>query len=546
MKKIPTAISLSLFSTIVIYSLVFVLTQNISFWKVFWSLQNTHSADSYIFALSVSLVLMAGTIVLLTLLLWSRLRLPVLAILLILSTVFNYYSYHYHIYMDRDMIINIFETNTLEAYDLISIKLFMWLFIGAIIPFILLTRIRVNHTKWWKLGLQRIALIVVSIAVIGTTASVYYKDYASFFRNNRQIVKLIMPSSYISSYVSYARKNYAQNMPFTTIGDDAVLIKPVTKDQKKTLFVMVVGETARRHNFSLNGYGQETNPLLSKQNGLVSFQRMRSCGTATAVSVPCMFSYLTHDNFDKITAENQENVLDVAQKSGYKVLWRENDHGCKGVCERIPTEVIEDTIGEGENSGSFSYDELLLKDLDKYVDANKDNDENLMIVLHMNGSHGPTYYQRYPDAFKRFLPSCETSKIETCSQEMLVNTYDNTILYTDYVLNETIELLKQYSDDYEVAMLYVSDHGESLGESGFYLHGTPYAIAPKEQTEIPLIFWGEEQFINNHQIDPICLRDKAQHDDYSHDNIFHTLLGILQIQTMIYEPNLNIFKECQN
>ena len=546
MKKIPTAISLSLFSTIVIYSLVFVLTQNISFWKVFWSLQNTHSADSYIFALSVSLVLMAGTIVLLTLLLWSRLRLPVLAILLILSTVFNYYSYHYHIYMDRDMIINIFETNTLEAYDLISIKLFMWLFIGAIIPFILLTRIRVNHTKWWKLGLQRIALIVVSIAVIGTTASVYYKDYASFFRNNRQIVKLIMPSSYISSYVSYARKNYAQNMPFTTIGDDAVLIKPVTKDQKKTLFVMVVGETARRHNFSLNGYGQETNPLLSKQNGLVSFQRMRSCGTATAVSVPCMFSYLTHDNFDKITAENQENVLDVAQKSGYKVLWRENDHGCKGVCERIPTEVIEDTIGEGENSGSFSYDELLLKDLDKYVDANKDNDENLMIVLHMNGSHGPTYYQRYPDAFKRFLPSCETSKIETCSQEMLVNTYDNTILYTDYVLNETIELLIQYSDDYEVAMLYVSDHGESLGESGFYLHGTPYAIAPKEQTEIPLIFWGEEQFINNHQIDPICLRDKAQHDDYSHDNIFHTLLGILQIQTMIYEPNLNIFKECQN
>lgn len=546
MKKIPTAISLSLFNTIVIYSLVFVLTQNISFWKVFWSLQNTHSADSYIFGLSVSLVLMAGTIVLLTLLLWSRLRLPVLAILLILSTVFNYYSYHYHIYMDRDMIINIFETNTLEAYDLISIKLFMWLFIGAIIPFILLTRIRVNHTKWWKLGLQRIALIVVSIAVIGTTASVYYKDYASFFRNNRQIVKLIMPSSYISSYVSYARKNYAQNMPFTTIGDDAVLIKPVTKDQKKTLFVMVVGETARRHNFSLNGYGQETNPLLSKQNGLVSFQRMRSCGTATAVSVPCMFSYLTHDNFDKITAENQENVLDVAQKSGYKVLWCENDHGCKGVCERIPTEVIEDTIGEGENSGSFSYDELLLKDLDKYVDANKDNDENLMIVLHMNGSHGPTYYQRYPDAFKRFLPSCETSKIETCSQEMLVNTYDNTILYTDYVLNETIELLKQYSDDYEVAMLYVSDHGESLGESGFYLHGTPYAIAPKEQTEIPLIFWGEEQFINNHQIDPICLRDKAQHDDYSHDNIFHTLLGMLQVQTAIYEPNLNIFKECQN
>ncbi|MGL4674756.1 MAG: sulfatase-like hydrolase/transferase, partial [Wohlfahrtiimonas sp.] len=145
-----------------------------------------------------------------------------------------------------------------------------------------------------------------------------------------------------------------------------------------------------------------------------------------------------------------------------------------------------------------------------------------------------------------FQPSCDTSKIETCSSETLTNTYDNTIRYTDYVLNQTVELLKQYNDDYEVAMMYVSDHGESLGESSFYLHGTPYAIAPKEQTEIPLIFWSSKDFASNHKLNLSCLQNKAQASEYSHDNIFHSLLGLLQVKTAAYDDRLNIFTECQD
>lgn len=542
--KMPPKLNLSLFSALIVFAIVFVATQNIAFWAEFSRLMTFDSARSYIFTISVSLVLCSGLVIILSLLLWSRLTYPMLAVLLVLSTLFNYYSYHYQIYMDRDMLINVIETNTLEVYDLVSFKMLGWLVIGAVIPFLILTRIKIKPSKWWKSGLQRVALIVASVFVVGAIALVFYKDYASFFRNNRQVVKLIMPSSYITSYVSYARKNYAQNMPYTIVGDDAVLSKP--KEQKKTLFVMVVGETARKNNFSLNGYEKETNPLLSQQENLVSFQNMVSCGTATAISVPCMFSRLTRDNFDKISAESQDNVLDIAQRAGYKILWRENDHGCKGVCTRVPTEDVEDYAVKTGNSGSFYYDESLLENLDQYVDQQKSNDDNLVVVLHMNGSHGPTYYQRYPDQFKHFQPSCDTSKIETCSSETLTNTYDNTIRYTDYVLNQTVELLKQYNDDYEVAMMYVSDHGESLGESSFYLHGTPYAIAPKEQTEIPLIFWSSKDFASNHKINLSCLQNKAQASEYSHDNIFHTLLGLLQVQTTEYDPKLNIFTECTN
>lgn len=544
MMKKSSQLNVSLFSATIIFSMIFVLTQNIAFFAEFWHLMHFDNLRSWLFTSSLILVLGSGITIILSLLLWSKLTYPVLAVLLILSTLFNYYSYHYHIYMDRDMITNVFETNTLEIYDLINMKLFLWLILGVVLPFMCCLKIKIKPTQWWKNGLQRLALILASIAVIGVVAFGFYKDYASFFRNNRQIVKLIMPSSYFTGYISYARKNYAQNMPFTTIGDDAILAKP--KSQKKTLFVMVVGETARTHNFSLNGYEKETNPLLAKQANLWSFRNVTSCGTATAISVPCMFSQLTHETFDKISAESQENVLDILQKTGYKILWRENDHGCKGVCTRVPTEDIDFYATQNKASGSFSYDENLLENLDQYVDQHKNNDDNLVVVLHMNGSHGPTYYQRYPEEFKHFSPSCDTSKIETCSSEVLTNTYDNTIRYTDYVLNETIELLKKYDDDYEVAMLYVSDHGESLGESGFYLHGAPYSIAPKEQTEVPLIFWSSESFLNNRQINLSCLQNNVQTAHYSHDNIFHSLLGILQVQTKIYNPNLDMFKECQS
>ncbi|PWD83982.1 phosphoethanolamine transferase [Ignatzschineria cameli] len=534
-----------LFVGILFAALISVLTQNIVFWRGVSESLILDSAWSGFFLFSLFLTLWCLTTILYSLLLWGRLRLPLLFLIFLFSTLFNYYSYYYQIYMDRDMLINIIETNSGEVVNLISLKLFIWLLVGAGLPFLVVWKLPIRRTKVGSSLLQRILLIGLALLLLLGSAALFYKDYASYFRNNRPLLKLTMPFSYISSGLSYTRKVYADNLPFQKIGEDASLARHPDSEQGKRLFILVVGETARSKNFSLNGYQKETNPLLSQEPNLVSFKDVSACGTATAISVPCMFSRLTRENFDKVRASKEENLLDILQRAGYQLLWRENDNGCKGVCDRIPTQYVEEYLDLPKSVTGFYYDQYLLTGLEDYIAAQSDHDENLVIVLHMNGSHGPTYYQRYPEQFRQFTPSCDTNKIETCDQVALENVYDNTILYTDYVLAETIALLKRFSGEYETAMLYLSDHGESLGENRFYLHGAPYAIAPMEQKQVPMIFWADSNFYQKQQLSQACLQQMAEEAALSQDNLFHSLLGLLSVETAVYDESMNLFKGCQ-
>ncbi|GGZ86809.1 phosphoethanolamine transferase EptA [Ignatzschineria indica] len=539
-----------LFMGIILIALLSTLTQNIVFWRGVSESFLFDSGWSYLFFISLFITLWLLSIILFTLLLWGKLRLPVVALLFFLSTLFNYYSYYYQIYMDRDMLINIIETNSGEVVNLITLKLFLWLLIGVGLPLLIVMKIPIRQTKIGFSLLQRLLLIVGSLLLLLGVATLFYKDYASYFRNNRPLLKLTMPFSYISSGLSYTRKLYADNLPYQQIGEDAYLNQDAL-GEKKRLFILVVGETARSKNFSLNGYEKETNPRLAQEQNLVSFKSVSSCGTATAISVPCMFSRLTRETFDKVRASKEDNLLDILQRVGYQVLWRENDNGCKGVCDRVPTQYVEEYLDQPKSITGFYYDQYLLTGLADYI-AEKSaaakidpQNENLVIVLHMNGSHGPTYYQRYPEAFRQFTPSCDTNKIETCDQEALANVYDNTILYTDYVLAETIGLLKRFSGEYETAMLYISDHGESLGENRFYLHGAPYAIAPEEQKQVPMIFWADPDFYQNRKLSESCLLQMADEVALSQDNLFHSLLGLLSVESAVYDESMNLFKACQ-
>lgn len=531
---------LSSLKVLLIATLFFVLTQNLVFWRGTFKLLSFNTFHDYYFVALLFVVLFCAILIFFSLTLWSRLTYPILILLILISSAFNYFSFRYKIFMDRDMLTNIIETNSTEIVDLLSIQMLGWMMITGIIPIWFLTRMKITPLGFMKSSFQRILLISLSLIILAGIAFGFYKDFASFVRNNREVVKLIMPSSFIASSISYAKQNYTQNMPYQTVGEDATFIPK--KGGKKQLMVIVVGETARSQNFSLNGYEKETNPLLKQQENLLSFKDIQSCGTATAISVPCMFSRLTRAEFDKKVAEKQDNALDIIQRAGYKVLWRENDNGCKGVCARVTTEEVREYSQEKPMMNGLYFDEELLIGLEDYIE--EQTSDNLVIVLHMNGSHGPTYYQRYPDAFKKFTPSCDTNRIETCDTEHLVNTYDNTILYTDFVLNSTIELLKQYDAEYDTSMLYISDHGESLGEKNMYLHGAPYMIAPVEQTSVPMIFWANPSFYQTQNIQFDGMQKVADQDTYSHDNIFHTLLGLSSVNTLSYDAKLNIFKDC--
>ncbi|MCB1810140.1 MAG: sulfatase-like hydrolase/transferase, partial [Candidatus Competibacteraceae bacterium] len=292
-------------------------------------------------------------------------------------------------------------------------------------------------------------------------------------------------------------------------------------DADRELIIMVVGETARRDHFSLNGYARNTNPELAQISNLVSYQQVSACGTSTAISVPCMFALTGHDNFDGETAQHTENVLDILQRAGVSVLWRDNNSDSKGVATRVR---YEDFRSPALNPvcDIECRDIGMLQGLQAYID-NQTGD--ILIVLHQMGNHGPAYYKRYPPEFERFTPACHSAELSTCSEQEINNAYDNAILYTDYFLSQVIALLKANTPQFETAMLYVSDHGESLGEKGLYLHGMPYLFAPKEQTEVPVIVWvGESSDVDLSS----ALRSKDKQN--SHDAVFYSLLAAFEIE----------------
>jgi lipid A ethanolaminephosphotransferase len=310
----------------------------------------------------------------------------------------------------------------------------------------------------------------------------------------------------------------------------------------RSLTILVVGETARAANFSLNGYPRLTNPRLSAVAGLINFPQAYSCGTDTAESLPCMFSDLGRARFDVNRAARQENLLDVAQRAGFAVLWRENQSGCKGVCLRVPTEILVENKSRPFYEISDTLDEALLRDLPARI---KGLDRDGLFVLHMMGSHGPAYYKRYPLRFERFKPACKEAQFSRCSNDEIVNAYDNTIVYTDHVLAELIALLQeQEQQGVATALIYLSDHGESLGESNLYLHGMPYVLAPNVQKHIPMLLWLSPRYQQSFAVDTACVGAKRL-QPVSQDNLFHSVLGLLDIETQSYNPKLDIFSGCR-
>ncbi|HET7775834.1 MAG TPA: sulfatase-like hydrolase/transferase, partial [Azospira sp.] len=329
--------------------------------------------------------------------------------------------------------------------------------------------------------------------------------------------------------------------PRQPLGTDAALAASWQQRQKPALFVIVVGETARAGNWGLNGYGRQTTPELA-QLDVINFREVDSCGTNTEVSVPCLFSAYGRRHYDESKIRGSESLLHVLDHAGLKVLWRDNQSGCKGACDGLPTESLASAGIPGLCDGERCLDEVLLHNLEQVL---ADDKGNRVVVMHQLGNHGPAYYKRYPDAFRRFTPTCDSSDLRQCSREQIVNAYDNALLYTDHVLARTIAFLKTQEKRYDTAMVYVSDHGESLGENNLFLHGIPYSIAPQEQTRVPMVMWFSPGYARDFKVNVPCLKARAQ-KLASHDNLFHSVLGLLDVQTSVYERDMDLAAECRS
>ncbi len=531
------------------------LLANWPLWRQLESLPEIAGPRGVVFVLAFAGMVTAATGALLSLLAWPRLIKGLIVVLLLASAALAHFIGSYGIVFDPTMVVNMLQTDARETRDLLSWRLLASMgLLGALPAWWLLRRPEAPGQPLGKrlggniaaFGLALVAMVLLALSV--------FADLSSTMRNYKSIRYMVTPLNAVYSLSSAGLRGQAvPSGPPAVIGTDAHLL-PRAEGAKPPLLLLVVGETARAMNFSLNGYERPTNPELAKLP-VVSLRQVTSCGTATAASLPCMFSPLGRSAFGDLK-ERQENLLDVLQRAGLAVLWLDNQSGCKGLCDRVPNsstaKLPEGAIplpagqcGKDELGDEECFDEALLHELDKRVAALDPArlKRGLVLVMHQMGSHGPAYFKRSPPDLKPFQPECKSNALQQCPREQVVNAYDNTIATTDRLLARSIAWL-QTQQAFDVGMLYVSDHGESLGENGLYLHGMPYAMAPKEQTHVPMILWVPEGGGLAASLKPGCLaglRDRPA----SHDNLFHTAMGWVGARADVYKADWDLLAGCR-
>lgn len=464
---------------------------------------------------------------------------PVSILLFLVTSVTSYMSDNYNVVFDTDMLRNVFQTNKGEAFSYFSRRLLGHFVVFGILPSLVIYKIKIHYPSFKKVFLQRTVFSLILLTFSAVVTVMNYQQLSFIARQHRYIYKKIQPFHYLLAAGKVIKQDYLTIPPaYVRRGDDA----KIESTTKPKLVVIVVGETARIHNYAYAGYPRGTNQFTQAYN-LFQFTDVTSCGTATAHSVPCMFTDLTRDNFSYLKARNQDNLFDVFRKVGINEAWFDNDGGCKGMCDRIPAiniPVKKSTFCNGESC----FDAVLLDYVKKQLAKDVKSQEDAVIIVHLIGSHGPRYFERYPKNFAQFLPECRSADVENCSLESLMNSYDNTILYTDYIISQLILALKPYEETRATALLYVSDHGESLGENGAFLHGMPYIIAPIYQKKVPMQIYFGANTLKDLRVNSSCLTLQTTKPQ-SHDNLYHTLLGLLQVKTDEYQQNLDIFARCK-
>lgn len=527
---------------ILFFALYIALVLNIAFYRQAFALLPVNSLHNALVFLSMPVVAFGVMNIVITLASFLRLDRLVISLFVLVSAASQYFIMSFGVVIDRSMITNILDTTPAESFALLSVRMMIVLFFTGILMTMVAWWIRVKPSMsvWRSMG-KRLISVVVSALLIVIVALLFYKDYASLFRNNKELVKSLSPSNSIAASLSWYSHNSMANLPLLRLGEDAKQRPQMQQGPRKNLTILVLGETSRAEDFSLGGYARETNPLL-KQDDVAYFPNTTSCGTATAISVPCMFSGMPRAHYDEALAHHQEGLLDIIQRAGLQVLWNDNDGGCKGACDRVPNQDVTKLNLPGQCIEGECVDEVLFHQLEDYINHLQHDG---VIVLHTIGSHGPTYYNRYPAAFRKFTPTCDTNQIQTCSQQQLVNTYDNTIVYVDYIVDKAIKLLQSKQDNFTTSLVYLSDHGESLGENGVYLHGLPYSIAPESQKHVPFLIWLSDDYQKRYGVSSQCLQNEAQQKNVSQDNLFSTMLGLTGVETKEYRAQDDILTACR-
>lgn len=494
-----------------LFSFINLILYHYPFYKFVWSNIDVKSWNGILLlvSLTIAAILANAFFFYLILFLLRSVGKWLMALFFILNAIAVYFIITYGVIIDETMIGNVLNTNYEESSSFLSFGLFAYLILLGVLPCILLFKLKFERVKLKKF----LTHISITLLFLLTIAFVNSSNWLWIDKNSKTLGGLAMPWSYAVNinlfYLHKSKKNEKEILlPNATI-----------KDTKKSVVVLVIGESARSSNFSLYGYSKDTNPLLSKIEN-VHHYKAESCATYTTAGLKCILEY-------KESSKLYEILPNYLYRNDVEVIWRTTNWGEPPVhIKNFQNKQALEDLCKGERCG---YDEVLLNGLKEQILASKK--DKILIVLHTSTSHGPTYYKKYPTEFEKFSPVCKSVELANCTQDELINAYDNTIVYTDYILATLIEQLKQL-DEYNSSMIFISDHGESLGENNLYMHGIPASIAPKEQLDIPFIVWLSD--------DSRKLKDTQE---FSQHNVFHSVLDFLAIDSPIYDPTMSIYKK---
>ncbi len=521
-------------------SVFFAVFSNVAFFRTVAATGALHGTGGWQLAASLFIAIVALNMLLLCVLLNRWTVKPLLIALLLVTAAAAHFMSRYTVYFDADMVRNVLHTDAKESSELLTPGFIGSLVIYGLLPSLLVWRTKVRLRPFKRALLIRGLCLLAAIAVSAGAMLLSFQNLSALMRNHKELRYLIAPGNYLVSSLQVAMDDgVARDATRIPVGTDARLaVRP--PGAKPRLLVLVVGETARAQNWGLNGYARQTTPEL-KRIEPVNYRDVTACGSSTEVSLPCMFSPYGRADYDKDKIRRSESLLHVLERAGVKTLWRDNQSGCKGVCAGLSFESFQHDDDPAFCDGDRCLDQVMLRGLMQF---SRGLTGDSVVVLHQLGNHGPSYYLRYPPRLRRFVPDCRTPELGKCSRQEIVNAYDNALLYTDEFLARTIRLLSE-EPSRDTAMIYVSDHGESLGEGGLYLHGVPYAIAPATQLKVPMVMWMSPGFASGRGIDMRCMRKHAD-AAASHDNLFHSVLGLMQVSTRAYDRRRDLFAKCES
>jgi lipid A ethanolaminephosphotransferase len=485
------------------------------------NLNGLHS-NSILTIITLSVIIFVVTALLISLLLQisQKLLKPISMLMFLGNSVALYYVQTYQVILDKTMMGNILNTRYSEASGFFHTNLIIYLIIFGVVPCLLLLKIRIQYTSRLRLALFSLLSVIIGLSWIYFASN----TWLWFDKNSKKIGGMVLPWSYVINTLRFQTSLLSRSQ-------EQILLPPATLSSKeKTVVILVIGESARARNFSLYGYNKPTNPWLTK-SGAIALKNTVSCSTYTTASLSCM---LSHNNNSSLFSEQYEPLTSYLQRYGVDVDWRTKNWG-EPPMKIQSFQKSSDLEKECKDVNECDKDGVLLSGLSERIQSSKK--QNVFVVLHQKGSHGPEYYTRYPSQFEKFKPVCKSVELNRCTNNELLNAYDNSILYTDYFLNRAINILKSL-DNRPRMLMYISDHGESLGEHGVYLHGTPYTIAPDVQKEIPFIVWMSSEFLKK---EGISLEQLKQQERHSQENVFHSILGAFDVQSDVYKQQFDIF-----